>query len=704
MVAPLVRQEYRTRQWHHRLRGIVTVTGNVLLLGCVGWGVLFPLLGGSDKGKQLLSDWGSRSFLHDTKGAVPILMLTFPLLIAGSIAIVGTATLVLLTPRTVPTTTLQQQQQQWTTTWKKVPFWRRVQRSVLPQDESSTLYLVVLLLVPVCIYIAASMRRKLLGHLQSMTIDTILMKSGNIFGMVAVVALSWTLLFVIGRTTTMNPIGHFVQWDPIKMLRYHVWTGWIILLASVVHGIEHTIRFVLQGSLEMFLPPRGCWTHPHTYDDQFQAEHCNNTTTNTATAAERDCTVSCYDQFLFLTGLTALLGVIGIGITSRHQIRRTNYTLFLVSHYILAPVTFLMMCIHYNKTIVYASGSFLYYLAAKCPGWIETFLIRRSRNKQQQQRLVFCNSNNNNNNGNSTVQIISIEQLKSDTSSSQQRSCYSVTFASTKATMEAYVPGCYVYLSVPELSRIAHPFTLNKVYTTSSTNQQHTPSQYHVRIILRVHGSFTKKLEQLFLQIRSKNGKQTVVESSMTSPKGESNCYYDCCHDNHDNVDHNNGDAIGNGNYDYNNTGRRTQSSTTFSTQAKGTDTGSNPPPRMYLNGYYGSGQRWLDRILHHDYNVCIIIAAGIGITPYLSLIAMIRTMSTSSSNSSGTSTDGLMTVQQQQHPFSSSNNEGNDPKRKRKRIVLHWICRDLSLINYCCKEYLENNSNTITNNNDDKY
>jgi len=190
----------------------------------------------------------------------------------------------------------------------------------------------------------------------------------------------------------------------------------------------------------------------------------------------------------------------------------------------------------------------------------------------------------------------------------------------------------------------------------------------------------------------------------MTSPKGESNCYYDCCHDNHDNVDHNNGDAIGNGNYDYNNTGRRTQSSTTFSTQAKGTDTGSNPPPRMYLNGYYGSGQRWLDRILHHDYNVCIIIAAGIGITPYLSLIAMIRTMSTSSSNSSGTSTDGLMTVQQQQHPFSSSNNEGNDPKRKRKRIVLHWICRDLSLINYCCKEYLENNSNTITNNNDDIY
>ena len=58
----------------------------IIVILCLIWALCFPLMGGSSYGKSLYSDWAKHSFLHDKKAGVPILMLTIPILIAGSVA------------------------------------------------------------------------------------------------------------------------------------------------------------------------------------------------------------------------------------------------------------------------------------------------------------------------------------------------------------------------------------------------------------------------------------------------------------------------------------------------------------------------------------------------------------------------------------------------------------------------------------------
>jgi len=401
--------------------------------------------------------------------------------------------------------------------------------------------------------------------------------------MLAVVVFSWMLVPVSHR----GPLGRLFRWDSIEVIRFHTWSGRIIVVASLLHGTEHTIRYALQGKdvfRAFYLPPLGCWKNPQTY----VPEVCDKGEDD-----GEEC--SCYDHFLPTTGIAALTGLVLIGLSSMYKIRRKNFALFAKLHYLLTPLTFLAICIHYNKTILYASGSLLFYLASNIPAWIEDYLNKRR----------CCH-----------VRVVAVEKLNSDDSKGNpHRPCIALTIEASETAVRRFYPGAYVQLSAPSISKISHPFTVNRV--SGQTGQ--------IRLVFRATGPFTRAL-----------GNALFCRSPTTMPLMA------------DNGDEDDGEESENFDTNY-------HSSTGF--------------PQLYLDGYYGSGML-RNQVLSHD--VCVLVAAGIGITPYLSLLSDLGSMNNGSSD--GLMVDGLQS------------GAGQQPKK----IILHWICRDRSLIEYCQKEYME--------------
>jgi hypothetical protein len=243
----------------------------------------------------------------------------------------------------------------------------------------------------------------------------------------------------------------------------------------------------------------------------------------------------------------------------------------------LTPLTFVMICIHYNRAILYASGSLLYYLAACYPTWIEC-LWKRFRHQP--------------------VKVVAIEKIDANPCQSH-RPCVALTLEASISAIRMYRPGFFGHLFVPSISPVAHPFTINSV-----------PKQPHrIRIIFRVSGKFTRALEKSLCG--------NLLSSGEASPQPE------------------------------------------VLTTAK------NRLPDMFLQGYYGSGNL-IEKMSNHD--VSVVVATGVGITPYLSLLsALVRN-------------DGI-------DDDSVTDEDSMDMARK---IMVHWICRDEALIRYCRKEYMD--------------
>ena len=422
--------------------------------------------------------------------------------------------------------------------------------------------LTVIVFLPSIIYLLSSIHRHLNGS--KLSTDKKLMEVGNSFGMLATVALAWLLIPVSSKG---GPIGRLFSLDPIKFLQlYHIWTGRIVVGGAVIHGLFHTYRYAIQGGpilMSYMFPPIQCFIHPQTFEPPI----CE-------LADEGDC--SCYDHFIPFTGLVAGCGLVVIGISSLYKFRRSSYAYFAMIHYVTSPLTFAAICVHYNKAILYASGSLLYYLASNYPVWIE-FLGKRIR----QQPL----------------KIVSIEKMDADPCQSD-RPCVAVTMEASITAVNQYRPGVYGRLVVPSLSQIPHPFTINRV-----------PNQPHrLRVIFRVTGKFTRALDK------------SLVASSSTKMAA-------------------NGE------------------------ESEAVDFAENLP-NIYLSGFYGSG-KLMNQISQHDN--CVIIAAGVGITPYLSIFSGLA--------GDGYVSDGIVKNQSSVTP---------------KTIILHWMCRDETLIEYCRKEYLD--------------
>jgi predicted ferric reductase len=94
-----------------------------------------------------------------------------------------------------------------------------------------------------------------------------------------------------------------------------------------------------------------------------------------------------------------------------------------------------------------------------------------------------------------------------------------------------------------------------------------------------------------------------------------------------------------------------------FTTRLADRLTTERPPPTIYLEGFHGSPYR-VKQMFRHD--VIVLVAGGIGITPFLSLLHKLHLVLS----------DGAS--------YTTS------------KVILHWMCRDAALIDFVKKEYFE--------------
>jgi len=311
----------------------------------------------------------------------------------------------------------------------------------------------------------------------------------------------------------------------------------------------------------VIIPSQDCWEHRHSSQDE-------------------DCTLAVQNFF----GLLALGGLLVLMITA--LMRRRFYALFYACHILSTPIILITLMFHYDRAIVYLMPSILYYTAS----WLPNYM------KQYRQAATFQNGG---------IRISSIERIM-DTSSHNHSNttrnktkacCFAVSFQVTQDTLKNhYQPGMYIKLQVPSISSIAHPFTINKVSSSSTTNDN---SQQQLRIIFRVFGSFTKQLAK-----QISNNAETI--------------------------------------------------------------------PIMYIaenTFHHGVVPDMVQTsITQHDTIVCI--AGGIGITPYLSYLHDLCHCILST-------------------PNKNNDNNNNGSHIKTERVVLHWMCRDTSLVKYIQSEYI---------------
>jgi len=169
----------------------------------------------------------------------------------------------------------------------------------------------------------------------------------------------------------------------------------------------------------------------------------------------------------------------------------------------------------------------------------------------------------------------------------------SIEFAASQDTMNKFQPGSCCTLQIPSLSLVAHPFTVNIVSGHSN----------RLRILMRQIGPFTTQLVEL-LECQGQPETNQYIQEEKKECNAES------------------------------------QYNSTISL------------PTMHIN-VYGTSQR-MAQLYHHD--SALIVAGGIGITPYLSMLTEISSSSQASSTL--------------------------------KSVVLHWICRDAALIRYVHEQY----------------
>jgi predicted ferric reductase len=398
----------------------------------------FPLFYGSSRGRDFFSNLVSNS-LEDSqlKGAIAIVMLAIPVLIAGTIcSLLGLTRSTVWIPKN-----------RWAAS-KNLPVCvhRLYQRLTAGNgDRNFDLYSVLFILLPGIIFTASSIYR----HLRHRRIDLAesLKEVGNSFGMVALIALSFFLVPV----SRHGPILKVLGWNPARAVRLHIWCGRVIVIGSLVHGIMHMFRwkYTGEGIWSVLLPPSSCWTLGANNGVEL---HCAN--------EETEC--SCYAHFRNLTGFVAGLGLVVIFATSLNVVRRRFYRLFYMSHVLAAPIVLFGIIFHYNRAILYISPSLIYYVATSLP------TIMESRRKCQLG-----------------VKILSVERISASLQVGKpQRPCISLTIEASDAAIQQYGSGYYVKLTAPVISTLSHPFTINKVPGKSR----------QLRIIFRVMGTFTNQL------------------------------------------------------------------------------------------------------------------------------------------------------------------------------------------------------------------
>lgn len=530
----------------------------LVALLCTTWSLVYVLLGATPIGHDWYGTIAKRWFV-DAKGGVPIITLAVPLLVMASVCSllvvakpspkqIGDAsafggscnasyTYVYGSNRCLCLLALpciiSQRLRQWI--------------SRMGFDALSALFI----LMPCTVYFVSAIYRHLYSHEGEMAVDKKVMEIANAGGMMAMIALSWFLIPVARHSVLLSLVG----WSPEKAIRMHIWSGRIGIVGVIWHGLGHMYRWYIRndGVVSMLFPEVACWTY---HNDS-----------------------SCYDLFRNFTGFVAMVLMVAIALTSLSFVRRASYAFFYKVHVVAGPASLLFAILHWNRMVLFLCPGILFYVASTVPVLVRLFRSFVSEN------------------GVKLVSATDLSCLNTTTPDGNMRSCMSITFEVGDEAARQYKPGQYVKLSVPSISGISHPFTVNPVL---SRNKQ---ASNQMRLIFRATGQFTRSLSKSILDpTASASSERTVLA------------------------------------------------------------------PHMVMDGFYGQSNNLVEKVLGYD--VAVIVAGGVGITPYLSLVSEFCSFGGVEASSVDESSIGDV-----------------EPP---KSIELHWICRDSTLIYHVKKEYFE--------------
>ena len=484
----------------------------------LAWTALYLVWGGTSSGNDCFSNI-AKQFFEDYKGGVPLITLAVPMLAATIVSIA----------------LWRREEYGESSAAQFLPRWiRRLQHScrfqLLVGDATAPQVVSWSFMALLGFSMLGSFQRKILSD-DDLDWDEQVMKTANILGLAGLVAMCMLLVPVTKHSPLIKVFGLS---EPTAMT-LHQYTGRFVVIACLMHGIGHVYTWTVlagEGFGTMILPPAACWTLSDL-DEEDEPTICRFEDTE-------DC--SCYDIFKNLAGAVAGLGLAVIAVSSLGPVRRLMYGLFYRIHVIAGPLVFVAVVFHWNRSVLYLTGGMLYYLAM--------YAAAASENAASPG-----------------VTVVSAQRLQG----TDATSFLSLTLQADARSVKMYRPTQYVKLKFPEISSIAHPFSINRV--------PNEPQK--LRLIIREGGQFTRALAQRCVQ------------------------------------------------------------------EIK---------PTLYIDGFYGTETR-LAEIEQHD--VVVIIAGGIGITTYLTLLKE--------------------TLQ-----------KPSRPDRRLRKILLHWICREAHLVDYVQREYLD--------------
>ena len=513
---------------------------------CTGWSLGYVLFGASPAGH----DWYgtvAKKWFDDSKGGVPIVTLAVPLLVMASVC----SFLVVAKPPPkiggASYTYVYGSNRCLCLLALPCIVGLRMRQSVARMGFDALSFLFVLL--PCTVYFAAAIYRHLYSHDGELATDKKVMEIANAGGMAAMIALSWFLIPVARHSVLLTLMG----WSPEKAIRMHIWAGRIGIVGVIWHGLGHMYRWFIRndGVVSMLFPEAACWAYNHDS--------------------------SCYDLFRNFTGFVAMLLMVAIALTSLSFVRRASYTFFYKVHVVAGPLSLLFAILHWNRMILFLCPGILFYVASTVP-----VLVRLVRSFLLE-------------NGVKLVSATDLSCLNTTTS----RFCTSIVFEVDGEAARRYRPGQYVKLSVPSISAISHPFTVNRVMSRSKQGNQ-------MRIIFRATGQFTRSLSKMILNPSGTGTSASASERTVLAP-------------------------------------------------------------HMVIDGFYGQSNL-VEKVLGYD--VAVIVAGGVGVTPYLSLLSDLCSLE----GTEGTSDDSSL---------------GLGDVNPKQCIELHWICRDSALIDYVKDEYV---------------
>jgi len=291
----------------------------------------------------------------------------------------------------------------------------------------------IFIAIPCLLNISKGFRKHIDGS-WNFTYDTH-MHLANDFGKMAVSAMSYFLIPVSRQSVLLVCL----QISPSHAVKLHTFAGYVALGGGLSHGLYWIWIwiFVKHDTIATILPGVDCWH----WGDQGGI---------------------CHDKFVNALGILCGISFVILGLSSMWWVRRNHYRVFYVCHVVFSLVVLFGLVMHYKKMIWYLAPSVIYYFAATTPVMVKALLKWMDGGTLIMNAAEIPNS----------------------------RGCVEMTmkYSDSHSTVDVLrlTCGSYVRISVPEISRIWHPFT---VFSSASTPEE-------LKLIFRPTGPFTTGLSR----------------------------------------------------------------------------------------------------------------------------------------------------------------------------------------------------------------